>query len=86
VPIVITERFAVAYARLPSHVQKKVDKALRLLDADFRHPSLRTRPIEGTRGIYEARVDQKHRMTYEREGDRLIMRTVGTHDETLTKP
>jgi len=86
VPIVITERFAVAYARLPRHVQKKVDKALRLLDADFRHPSLRTRPIEGTRGIYEARVDQKHRMTYEREGDRLIMRTVGTHDETLTGP
>jgi hypothetical protein len=85
-PIVITERFAEAYTELPHHIQKKVDKALRLLDADFRHPSLRARPIEGTRGIYEARVDLKHRMTYEREGDRLIMRTVGEHDQTLARP
>ncbi|OGO40525.1 MAG: hypothetical protein A2Z04_05340 [Chloroflexi bacterium RBG_16_57_9] len=85
-PIVITGRFARAYARLPDHIQKKVDKALRLLEADFRHPGLRTRRIEGTPGIYEARVDQKHRMTYEREGDRLIMRTVGEHDETLARP
>jgi len=85
-PIVITERFARAYARLPRHIQKKVDKDLRLLEADFRHPSLRARLIEGTKGIYEARVDRKHRMTYEREGDRLIMRTVGEHDKTLAWP
>jgi len=85
-PIVITERFAEAYIELPRHIQKKVDKALRLLDADFRHPSLRARHIEGTKGIYEARVDLKHRMTYEREGDRLIMRTVGEHDKTLARP
>jgi mRNA-degrading endonuclease RelE of RelBE toxin-antitoxin system len=85
-PIVITERFAKAYAKLRRHIQKKVDKALRLLEADFRHPSLRARPIEGTKGIYEARVNRKHRMTYEREGDRLIMRTVGEHDKTLARP
>jgi hypothetical protein len=63
-----------------------VDKALRLLDADFRHPGLRARLIEGTEGIYEARVDRKHRMTYEGEGDRFIMRTVGEHDKTLSRP
>ena len=85
-PIVITERFAEAYIELPRHIQKEVDKALRLLDADFRHPSLRARHIEGTKGIYEARVDLKHRMTYEREGDHLIMRTVGEHDKTLAQP
>jgi hypothetical protein len=63
-----------------------VDKAVQLLDADFRHPGLQARPIEGTRDIYEARVDRKHRMTYERKGDRLIMRTVGEHDKTLSRP
>ena len=85
-PIVISERFAKAYAKLPRHVQRKVDKALRLLDEDFRHPGLRARPVEGTRGIYEARVDRKHRLTYERVDDRLIMRTVGEHDKTLDRP
>ncbi len=85
-PIVLTERFIEAYSQLSPPTQKKVDKALRLLDADFRHPGLRTRPVEGTKGIYEARVDLKHRMTYQREGDRLIMRNVGGHDETLKDP
>jgi mRNA-degrading endonuclease RelE of RelBE toxin-antitoxin system len=84
-PIVITERFAKAYAKLPRHVWAKVDKALRLLDEDFRHPGLRARAVEGTQGIYEARVDRKHRLTYERDGDRLIMRNVGKHDKTLDR-
>jgi len=85
-PILISERFAKAYAKLPHPIQKKVDKALRLLDEDFRHPGLRARRIEGTHGIYEARVDRTHRMTYERNGDGLIMRSVGEHDKTLGAP
>jgi mRNA-degrading endonuclease RelE of RelBE toxin-antitoxin system len=86
VSVVIGERFARAYAKLPGDVQKKVDKALRLLDEDFRHPSLRARRMEGAEGIYEARVDRRHRMTYHRDGDRLVMRNVGEHDKTLEHP
>lgn len=85
-PILISERFAKAYAKLPQLIQKKVDEALRLLDEEFRHPGLRARRIEGTDGIYEARVDRKHGMTYERNGDRLIIRSVGEHDRTLGGP
>ena len=85
-PIVISERFAMAYAGLPREVQRRVDKALRLLDEDFRHPGLRARRMEGAEGIYEARVDRRHRMTYQREGDRLVMRNVGEHDKTLGRP
>jgi len=86
VPIVISERFALAYAGLPRDVRRRVDKALRLLEEDFRHPGLRAQRVEGTEGIYEARVDRRHRMTYHREGDRLIMRNVGEHDDTLRRP
>jgi len=86
VPIVITERFARAYAKLPAEVQKRVDKALRLLDEDFRHPGLHAQRIEGGAGIYEARVDRRHRMTYHRDGDRLVMRNVGEHEKTLDRP
>jgi mRNA-degrading endonuclease RelE of RelBE toxin-antitoxin system len=86
VPVVISERFARAYAKLPGDVQNKVDKALRLLDEDFRHPGLRARRVEGTEEIYEARVDHRHRITYHREGDRLVMRNVGEHDDILRRP
>lgn len=85
-PIAISERFARAYADLPVDVQKKVDKALRLLDEDFRHPGLRTHHIQGTEGIYEARVDRRHRLTYHRDGNLLVMRNVGQHDKTLDRP
>jgi mRNA-degrading endonuclease RelE of RelBE toxin-antitoxin system len=85
-PVVISERFARAYAKLPADVRKRVDKALRLLDEDFRHPGLRARQLEGAQGIYEARVDRRHRMTYQRDGDHLVMRNVGEHDKTLDRP
>ena len=85
-PVIISQRFALAYAELPLDVQRRVDKALRLLEEDFRHPGLRARPVQGTEGVYEARVDRRHRMTYHRDGDRLVMRNVGEHDEALRRP
>ncbi len=85
-PIELTERFIKQYARLPKIIQRKVDKALLLLDKDPRHPGLRSHPIEGTPGIIEAYVDIKYRMTYQRHQDTFIMRNVDNHDECLRSP
>ncbi len=80
-------RFKKAYRKLPPDIQKKVRKALRLLADNPRHPSLRTKPIQGAAGIYEARVDRNYRMTYERlPGDIVRVRVVGKHDEALKNP
>ncbi len=85
-PIQFTERFVRQYERLPKTIQRKVDKALRLLDADFRHPGLRSHPVEGIGDIFEAYVDAKYRMTFERYGDVFVMRNVDNHDECLKNP
>ncbi|MFC1930186.1 hypothetical protein ACFLW6_04970 [Chloroflexota bacterium] len=82
----LTERFVKQYARLPRAIQRKVDKALALLDGDFRHPGLRSHPIESAPGVIEAYVDRKYRMTFERCGDTLIMRNVDNHDDYLRQP
>jgi len=85
--IKLAKRFIRAYAKLDSEGRKRVDKALRLLAEDPRHPSLRTKPVRGAPGIYEARVDRATRMTYERlPGDTLLIRVVGKHGKTLKKP
>jgi len=82
-----TDRFLKAYERLPEEIKKKIRKAVRLLATDSKYPSLQTKPVQGAKGIYEARVDRAYRMTYERlEGDILQMRVVGKHDETLKNP
>jgi hypothetical protein len=86
VPIRRTRRFNKAFLQLPAHIQAKALKALRLLDADFRHPGLRAKRVKGTRDIYEARVDFGYRMTHQRQGDWLIVSSIGAHDDALDKP
>ena len=85
-PIQFTERFVTQYERLPENIQRKVDKALRLLDNNFRHPGLRSHPLEGSGDIFEAYVDVKYRLTFERRGNIFIMRNVDNHDECLKNP
>ena len=85
-PIELTERFVRQYTRLPDKICRKVNKALLLLDTDFRHPGLRSHPIEGIPHIFEAYVDKQYRMTFERRGDTFIMRNVDNHDECLRTP
>lgn len=81
-----TERFVRAYRSLQPPVRLKVDKALRLLAADPRHPSLRLKKIEGTGGIWEVRVSLHFRMTLEMREGYYLLRNVGRHDETLDRP
>jgi mRNA-degrading endonuclease YafQ of YafQ-DinJ toxin-antitoxin module len=85
-PIKLSERFASKYEDLPLNLRLKVDKAISLLNENFRHPGLRSHRIKGYEDIYEAHVDQKYRMTYERRSDVLIMRNVDNHDECLKNP
>ena len=85
-PIELTERFVKQYAHLPKVIQLKVDKALAILDADFRYPGLRSHPVESAPGVIEAYVDRKYRMTFERHGDTCVMRNVDNHDDCLRQP
>jgi len=45
-PIQLTNRFIRQYGQLNAATQLKVDKALRLLDAHFRHPGLYSHSVE----------------------------------------
>ena len=82
----LTDRFRKAYQSLAADDQGRVQKAIRLISGDLRHPSLRVKRIKGTQGIWEARASKSLRITFETEGDVLILRNVGYHDQTLKKP
>jgi mRNA-degrading endonuclease YafQ of YafQ-DinJ toxin-antitoxin module len=82
-----TETFLKQFKELPKEIQKKGRKAIRLLAENPKHPSLRSKPIRGAKGIFEASLDMQYRLTYERlPGDVLRLRVVGLHDEALKKP
>jgi len=85
--IILSDRFIALYKNLPEAIQKKIKRQIQLLAENPRHPSLQTKPIQGTNGIYEARVDINYRMTYELiADDTLLLRVVVKHDDALKKP
>ncbi len=85
--IKLSKRFINAYASLPAEIRAKIDKAIRFLAENPRHPSLQTKPIQGAPGFYEARVDINYRMTYIRIADDTVeLSNVDKHDDALKNP
>lgn len=84
--IALTQRFKRAYQEMQSEDRSRADKALVLLAANLRHPSLRVKKIKGTEGIWEARASQSIRITFELHGDLILLRNIGKHDEALGRP
>lgn len=68
------------YKSLPRGIQKQFEKAIRLFEENPRHPSLRVKKMEGTADIWEARVTQSYRFTFNWEGDVVSLRRIGTHN------
>ena len=82
--LLVTARFRRAYAA--SDDRERVQKALRLMSEDLHHPGLRVKRIQGTQRIWEARAGRSLRITFETEGDAIVLRNVGRHDEALRRP
>jgi mRNA-degrading endonuclease RelE of RelBE toxin-antitoxin system len=75
-----TERFAKDYERFPQHLQRRVDRVLKLLLENPRHPSLQIKRIRGQENRWEGRVTLHHRFIFSLEGDTYLLLRVGTHD------
>ena len=81
-----TENFKKAWRQLSEEQKALSRKAIENLVADIRYPGLRVKKIKGTEYIWEARVSRSLRMTFQIEGDIIILRNIGQHDETLGRP
>lgn len=72
-------------ASLPKEAKAKLIRILWLLSEDFRHPSLQTKKVKGSKSeVYECRVDQVIRLIYDISGGNLRCWYVGDHDAALT--
>ncbi len=81
-----TEGFKKAWTQLTEEQKALAKKAIENLIADMRYPALRVTRIKGTENMWEARVSRSLRMTFYIEGDIIILRNIGQHDETLERP
>ena len=81
-----TARFRKVWKELTEEERELARKALRNLATDLRYPALRVKKMQGVEHIWEARVSRSLRMTFEIEGDTIVLRNIGRHDETLERP
>ncbi len=75
-----TQNFKKDYQALSEEIKKRVKKQLKIIKQNPRHPSLHTKKMNDPREIWEARVTESYRFTFQIEKDIYILRRVGTHD------
>lgn len=75
-----TKAFIKDYRKLPSNIQKITDKNLALLIANSKHPSLHVKKMNDPRNIWEGRVSDSYRFTFQVKGETCFLRIIGTHD------
>jgi mRNA-degrading endonuclease RelE of RelBE toxin-antitoxin system len=78
--IEFTKTFIKDYRKLPVNIQKITEKNLELLISNYKHPSLHIKKMNDPRNIWEGRVTDSHRFTFQVKGDTCLLRRIGTHD------
>ncbi|MBI2859676.1 MAG: hypothetical protein HYX90_11415 [Chloroflexi bacterium] len=81
-----TQRFKKAWTRLTKREKSQARKAVTNLALDMRYPSLMVKKMGGVEGIWEARVSLSLRITFQIEGNIIVLRNIGRHDEALERP
>ena len=75
-----TERFRKDFKPLPAEIQHRTAKALELFLANSRHPSLHVKKMEGAPDIWELRVTDNYRITFQFVQEGVLLRRIGTHN------
>ncbi len=77
--ISFSNSFEKDYKKLPVRIQKLLDEQLTTLLDSSRYPSLRIKKMQGHRSIWEGRITQSYRFTFEKINDIYFIRRAGTH-------
>lgn len=78
--LLFTRTFVKNYRKLPKRIQSATDKQLEYLLSDPEHLSLNIKKMKDPREIWEGRVTESYRFTFQIQEDIYILRKVGSHD------
>ena len=77
--IIFSNSFEKDYKKLPAKIQKLLDEQLIMLLENSKYPSLRVKKMQGHINIWEGRITQNYRFTFEKNNDTCTIRRAGTH-------
>lgn len=78
--IFYTRAFRKDFQNLPKRIQELAEEKLKLFEANPRHPSLQIKKMQGLYNIWEGRITNSYRFTFQMENDIYCLRRIGTHD------
>lgn len=78
--IFYSKSFKKDFLNLPDNIRKLATKKLELFGDNYRHPSLKTKKMEGFENVWEGRITISYRFTFKIESNVCILRRIGTHD------
>jgi hypothetical protein len=85
-PVVrIDSRFKKRLEKKTVTQQAAILECIERLADDPRYPGLQTHPIQTQPGTLSARVDRANRVSFERDGDTLVMLNHCNHDEVYRR-
>jgi len=73
-------KFKKQYKKLPQQIKETTQKQLDLLLLNPKRPSLNLKKMRGTVDIWECRVTDSYRFTFQVAQDYYILRKIGTHN------
>jgi len=79
----LSNRFVKSYKKLDRVIRLQVEKTLQIIVINPNHPSLRLKRVQGTKDIWEARVNMSIRITLTLSEDTIQLRNVGTHEQVF---
>ena len=71
--VTFAPQFKRAFQRKPQHEQQAVENTIARLVENRAHPGLRVHKIRGEASVWEAYVSRSNRITFEWDGDDLIL-------------
>jgi len=84
--IYYSEQFRANIQTLSIEVKKVLKKKLEIMVENPKHPSLRTKKIQGQENIFEASINMNIRITWQYTDDGILLRNIGEHNKTLKNP
>ena len=75
-----TEPFKKDFKRLPENLKFKIPVVLARFVEDRHYPSLQAKKMEGHNDIWEMRLNDSYRLTFQPVKEGIFLRRVGTHD------
>lgn len=75
-----TERFQKDFKRLPADIRARVPVVLERFLANPRYPSLHAKKMDGAPDIWELRISDNYRITFQFVKEGVLLRRIGTHD------